>query len=416
MGNRPGLERIRALLEEMGNPQQGLKYVHIAGTNGKGSTSLIIADVLIKAGYKVGRFTSPHLHSYFERFTVDGHEITEEKFKSILNSIEKHVQVMIERGGVQPTEFEVLSAVAFQYFRNEGVDVAVLEVGMGGSYDSTNVIVPVVSVVTGVDFDHTAYLGNTLREIALNKAGIIKPGVPVVVGVMEAEALEAIRRQASCVNTEIYPSSQTRISQVGTSTMTGQIVDIAGKGLRMKEVEFSLLGNYQLNNLATALTALQIMRNSGYRVEEQNIRLSLAGLRIPGRLEILQHSPLVIADVAHNPQAARALADSLENLLAGRKRVVIIGLVDDKDRDGILKPIGCNTRAIVVTRPQGPRGNDWQEVGERWQQIFPEIKLLQIENISEAVDCGLDMIQKDEYMIITGSFYVLDQARQYFNK
>jgi dihydrofolate synthase/folylpolyglutamate synthase len=398
----------------MGNPQQGLKYVHVGGTNGKGSTSLIIADVLIKAGYRVGRFSSPHLHSYFERFTVNGQEIEPEAFQKILDGIEKHIRVMLKRGELHPTEFEVLTAAAFQYFKNEEVDIAVLEVGMGGTYDSTNVIKPLVSVITGVDFDHMAYLGNSLEEIAANKAGIIKPGVPVVVGPMEPNALQVIADRAKELGAELYDYSQTAVSRVAIPSLQKQTVNIKGPQIYARGLEFSLQGDYQLDNLATAVTALQIIEQSGYKVDESSIREALVHLRIPGRLEIIRQNPLVIADAAHNPQGAKALSTSLESLFGDRQKILVLGLVDDKERDAIIQPLGKNTRTAIITQPQGPRGRAWKNVKTRWQQIHPGIPVLEIEKIADAVTKGLEMVRTGEYLVLTGSFYVLDQARRVF--
>jgi dihydrofolate synthase/folylpolyglutamate synthase len=414
LGSRPGLERIESLLQAMDNPQHGLNYIHVAGTNGKGSTSLIMADILIKAGYRVGRFSSPHLHSYMERFTVNGQEITAESFKLILDKIGQYIEVMLKRGEAHPTEFEVLTAIAFQYFRNEGVDIVVLEVGMGGSYDSTNVIVPLVAVITGVDFDHTAFLGNTLAEIASNKAGIIKPGVPVIVGMMADEALDVIKSRAWSLRAPLYLSSRIEITRVGKPTLEGQVLNIETRSWMMSQVKYSLLGDYQVMNLAAALSAMEVMKASGYRVEEHHIRQSLDCLKMPGRLEVVQQYPLVIVDAAHNAQGAQALADSLDTLLPARKKILVLGLLDDKERDGILNALGRNTRIAIITRPQGPRGGAWQEVQTQWQEIFPKIRSVAVENINEAVNKGLAMLSADEYLVITGSFYVLDQARRVF--
>jgi len=399
----------------MGNPQQGMTCIHVAGTNGKGSTSLIIADVLSKAGYRVGRFSSPHLHSYFERFTLDGREIGEKDFQLILDGVEKHIRVMLERGESRPTEFEILTAVAFQFFKNEEVDMAVLEVGMGGSYDSTNVIIPLVSIITGVDYDHTAFLGNSLEEIAANKAGIIKSGVPVVVGPMDKAALRVIGRRARELGAKLHFSSEVRISREGFPVLAGQILNIESAAMKLTGLKFALLGNYQLSNLATALTALNLIREQGYRVDETSIRDSLAGLKIPVRMEVVKYAPLIIADAAHNPQAARALADSLNTLLPGRRKVLVLGLVDDKDRDGILVALGANTRATVVCRPVGPRGETWQEVARRWRQVFPDVQVEEQESIGRAVARGMELMEKDDYLLITGSFYVLDQASLILN-
>jgi len=402
-------------LQEMGNPQQGMTYVHVAGTNGKGSTSLIIAEVLSRAGYRVGRFSSPHLHSYSERFTIDGRDIGEEVFQAILDGVEKHIQVMLSRGESHPTEFEVLTAVALQYFKNENVDLAVLEVGMGGSFDSTNVIIPLISVITGVDYDHTAFLGNSLEEIAANKSGIIKSGVPVIVGSMDKAALRVIAERAREMGADLHFSSEVQVSRIGIPALADQIINIESAAMTLSGIKFALLGNYQLSNLATAFTALNLIGKQGYRVDESSIRDSLAGLKIPVRLEILKCNPLVIADAAHNPQAARALKESLDTLLPGRSKVLVLGLVDDKDRDGILVPLGANTRATVVCRPKGLRGETWQEVTKRWRLIFPDIQVEEQESIAMAVARGMKLMEKDDYLLITGSFYVLDQACRIFN-
>lgn len=401
-------------MREMGNPEQNLSYIHIAGTNGKGSTSLIIADILIKAGYKVGRFSSPHLHSYMERFTVNGQEIAAGELNAIWCGIEKHIDDMLSRGEDHPTEFEVLTAIAFQFFKNQKVDVAVMEVGMGGSYDSTNVIVPLAAVITGVDFDHTAYLGKTLAEIAGNKAGIIKPGVPVIAGVMALEALEVVKRRAESLKAPLYQSSRIKITRIGNPGLDGQLVDIEGVCCRIPRAQFSLRGDYQLRNLAVALNVIEVIKSRGFPVEKQHILQALHSICIPGRLEVVQQRPLVIIDAAHNPQGARALAESLDTLLPVRNKILVVGLLDDKEREGVLQALGHNTRMAIVTRPQGPRGKYWKEVSQHWLNIFPDIEVLAIENITEAVKKAIERLCGDDYLVITGSFYVLDEARRVF--
>ncbi|MEA4923798.1 MAG: folylpolyglutamate synthase/dihydrofolate synthase family protein [Syntrophomonadaceae bacterium] len=413
LGSKPGLERINGLLQETGNPQLGLNYIHVAGTNGKGSTSLIIADILIKAGYRVGRFSSPHLHSYLERFTVNGQEISEKSFWPLLDGVEKGIASLLRQGGERPTEFEVLTAIAFEYFCNEKVDIAVLEVGMGGTYDSTNVITPLVSVITGVDYDHTAFLGNTLAEIAANKAGIIKPSVPVIVGMMADEPLAVITRQAASLGAPLYRGSEISITRSSAPTLEGQELDIAGKSWRMSNVQYSLRGDYQLKNLALALNTIEIMRTRGYRADESSIRQSLRSLFIPGRVEVVQSDPPVILDAAHNPQGARALADSLDNIFPHRQKILVFGLLDDKARDATIEPWGRSTRAAIITRPQGSRGGAWLQVHNRWQKIFPDIRVEAVENITDAVRKGLAMLSGTDYLVVTGSFYVLDEARRF---
>ena len=413
-GSRPGLERIASLLEAMGNPQQALQYVHIAGTNGKGSTALIIAQVLIKAGYKVGRFVSPHLHSYLERITIDGVEISAGQFQAILDEIDEHIRVMLGRGEEHPTEFEILTAAALRCFQQQEVDLAVLEVGMGGTYDSTNVITPRVAVITGIDFDHTAYLGNTMGEIAANKAGIIKAGVPVVVGPMDPEALQVIDKKAQSMQAPLFHSSDIKVIPSGPASLLSQEVDLAGPDLQLKGVTYTMPGTYQRRNLAVALRALLVLRDQGLAISGDSIRAALAGVSNPGRLEVVCPSPLVIADAAHNPQGARALAESLHDLLPGRDKVLVLGLLDDKERAGVLAPLAENTRLVVVTRPQGSRSQAWQEVELVWRRDFPHIQVEVVENIELAVKRALAAVSGGDYIVITGSFYVLDQARRQF--
>ena len=413
-GSRPGLQRIASLLEAMGNPQQSLQYVHIAGTNGKGSTALIIAQVLTKSGYKVGRFVSPHLHSYLERITVDGVEISAAQFDAILDEIDDHIRVMLDRGEEHPTEFEVLTAAAFRCFQLEQVDLAVMEVGMGGSYDSTNVITPRVAVITGIDFDHTAFLGDTMGEIAANKAGIIKLGVPVVVGPMDTEALQIISQQAQAMQAPLFHSSDIKVVQSGAASLLSQEVDLEGPDLHLKGVSYTMPGAYQRRNLAVALRTLLVLREQGLAIDGDIIRSALAEVRNPGRLEVVSQSPLVIVDAAHNPQGARALAESLHDLLPGRGKVLVLGLLDDKERTGVLVPLAENTRMVVVTRPQGSRSQAWQEVELVWRRDFPQIQVEVVESIESAVKRALTVVTGSDYIVVTGSFYVLDQARRYF--
>ncbi len=413
-GSRPGLERIASLLEAMGNPQQALQYVHIAGTNGKGSTALIIAEVLNRAGYKVGRFVSPHLHSYLERITIDGVEIGATKFWAILDEIDDHIRVMLDRGEEHPTEFEVLTAAAFRYFQLEQVDLAVMEVGMGGTYDSTNVITPRVAVITGVDFDHTAFLGDTIGEIAANKAGIIKPRVPVVIGPMDIEAYKVISQQAQAMQAPLFHSSDIKVIPSRPASLLSQEVDLEGPALQLKGVTYTMPGTYQRRNLAVALRALLVLRDQELEIDTNSIRSALAGVSNPGRLEVVCQSPLVIADAAHNPQGARALAESLHDLLPGRAKVLVLGLLDDKERAGVLAPLAENTRVVVVTRPQGSRSEAWQEVELVWRRDFPQIQVEIVESIELAVKRAVTVVTGGDYIVITGSFYVLDQARRLF--
>lgn len=423
----PGLERTRNLLELMGHPELGLRYIHIAGTNGKGSTGLIISSILQESGYKVGVYSSPHLHSYTERFRINGESIPAAELFARIESMEGYVKEMQDRGMDTPSEFEILTAMGFQYFHDEQPDIVILEVGMGGIYDTTNVIDPLVSVITGIDYDHTAYLGETLTEIAANKAGIIKEGRPVVVGPMDQAALDVIRSRADILQAPLYSSDLVQIEHKPGQETWGQIVDIHYDGDEISGVTFSLAGIHQLNNLATSLTTLLIIQDKlgepviidaknphhGIRALESPIRKALSGLRHPGRLERLCGQPLVIVDAAHNPQGTRALGESLQIMLPGRERVLVCGWLNDKDAEHSLQPLGENTRSCIVTRPEGARGTEWQRVARIWQELFPHKSCFMEESIIMAIEQGLELLQGDDYLLITGSFYILDRARSY---
>ncbi|MBC7075738.1 MAG: bifunctional folylpolyglutamate synthase/dihydrofolate synthase [Syntrophomonadaceae bacterium] len=412
----PGLERIRYLLAVMGNPEKDLNCIHVAGTNGKGSTSLIIAGILKQAGYRVGRFMSPHVHTYRERCNINGSDIKAADFWNYLCNIEAKIQIMVKKGLPPPTEFEVLTALALQYFKDSKVDIAVLEVGMGGIYDSTNVVTPLVSVITNVACDHTAFLGNTLEEIAANKAGIIKSGIPVVVGFMDSKAFQIIEEKAAREKSLLYPASLVQVVRRGRPDIKGQIVDIKYNDNRLDKVLFSLSGDFQLQNLAVSLTALLVLKQRGYSIDSNHIESALCNLKIPGRLEPLRLNPTapVVADAAHNPDAARAIAASLENLFPGREKVLVCGLLDDKDAKEVLNALGENTRVCVVTRPESYRGCQWRRLKSIWQNLYPGKEVYEEEDITNAVSKGVDMLQEGEYLLIAGSFYILDKARRYF--
>ncbi|MGI6453207.1 MAG: bifunctional folylpolyglutamate synthase/dihydrofolate synthase [Syntrophomonadaceae bacterium] len=414
LGSKPGLERILALLAEMDNPHQKLKYVHVAGTNGKGSTSTIIADVLTQAGYRVGRFTSPHMHSYLERFTINGVNIDASLCKEILEEIETKVKIIEAQGLFRPTEFEVLTALAFAFFARQQVDLAVIEVGMGGTLDSTNVINPLVSVITSVDYDHTHVLGNSLAEIAANKAGIIKPEVPVVLGPIAGEALTVLKETAHLNNSTVGAPVHIAIRPKAAPKINGQVLDINIGQEQLTDLFFSLPGDFQLENLRCSLEALVILRKQGFQFSVGDIKQALSQIRIPGRLEVLSPSPLVIADAAHNPHGAKALNESLLRLLPGQAKVLVCGLVDDKDEYNVLKSLEPGSCCCIVTRPAGERGKNWLRVKDCWERWFAAKPVIAIEDIQEAVEYGLSLTSGSRYLLATGSFYVLDRVRRIF--
>ena len=411
-GSKPGLERIRILLKELDEPQQSIPVVHVAGTNGKGSTSLMIADIVSAAGYRVGRFSSPHLHCYEERFTVNGEPIDAVKLLQYLERIDEHLKHW--PGPDYPTEFEILTAAAFLYFQAEKVDLAVLEVGLGGLYDSTNVVQPLVAVITGVDYDHMNILGDTIEEIAYNKAGIIKTGTAVVIGVMPEQAEKVIANRAGQLQAPLRKAAGVKIERVKAPDLQGQMIDVTSNRYQLRGQRFAMLGEFQLRNLACAISAVEILLEKGFVIKAEHLAYALPKLNLPGRLEVLSMKPLVIGDVAHNPQGAEALSRALQELLPGRKRVLVCGMLDDKDQAASLKYIGPSCSRAVFTRPLGERSRHWHETALRWKTLFADTPCFELESIAAAVEKGLELLAVDEYLLITGSFYILEEARNHF--
>ena len=413
LGSKPGLDTIRALLQEIGSPQECKAFIHVAGTNGKGSVSLMLASILHKMGCKVGRYSSPHLTSYCERFTVNNVPITPDELNAYLEIIKAAIERMLAHGLPHPTEFEVLTAAAFLFFRDQNVDIAVLEVGMGGIYDATNVIIPLVSVITSISYDHTAFLGNTIEAIAWNKAGIIKSGVPVVVGNLPDEAQKTIEAQAVKLNSSIVSSQIIHVDLAEDPGLYGQMIRVSGAWDLAETLYFSLPGLYQLENLATALTALYCLTNRGLQISAAATREGLKNLSIGGRMQVLHEKPLVIADAAHNEGGSKALARSLAEILPGRNKVAVIGIVDDKDARNMLLSLGDRTRAVVFTRPEGDRSAKWKRLALIWQELFPDGEVYLQEDIGRAVKKGMHLLGDEDYLLVTGSFYVLRQACRY---
>jgi len=403
------LERITRLTELLGRPQHDYATIHVGGTNGKGSSSLMLARVLAASGYKTGLFVSPHLHSYRERFQIDGEMISAEELAACLEQVDELLPQLAAEGFSHPTEFEVLTAAAFLFFSQKQVDIAVIEVGMGGLYDSTNIITPLLAVITNIELDHTAYLGNTIAEIAVNKAGIIKPGIPVVTAEKKDEALKVLAEKAREQGAELLIAPERVHAELITSTLHGQKVGLDDNGKQV-EVELGLSGSYQRDNLATVWVALDCLREQGLVIPEHLVVEALANSRWPGRLEVVSEEPLVILDAGHNEAGARALKTALAEMLPDRELVVVLGILDDKDAAPFLANLPIQTRAVVITRPDSPRANHWRERTHLAREYFSEV--YEVETIEAAVQQGLKLLRSQDYLLITGSFYVLDRARK----
>ncbi|WP_307399695.1 bifunctional folylpolyglutamate synthase/dihydrofolate synthase [Desulfofundulus luciae] len=420
-----GLGRIKELLRRLGDPQEKLKVVHIGGTNGKGSTTAMVASVLTAAGYRTGTFTSPHLHSYTERYQIDGEQISRRRVALLIDQLKPHLEAMVAQGFEHPTEFEVSTAMAFKYFYEEGVDFLILEVGLGGAIDSTNVVErPLVTVITNVSMDHMDYLGRTIREIATVKAGIIKPGVPLVTA-CRGEALEVVaqfcREKGSPMvlvesgggaglNEGISCRTVLWEAAAGGLDQGGQYLAVHGLRRTYRDLFIPLLGRHQLVNAAGAVAVVELLMAQGFAVPEEALYRGLAVVRWPARLEVVLSRPLVLLDGAHNYDGARSLAKALDDYFPGKQVVLVIGMLGDKERGRVVAELAPRARAVVVTRPNSPRAGDWQRLAEEARKYVPEVYI--IESVPEAVECALSLARANELVCITGSLYMVAEARE----
>ncbi len=406
-----GLERIRELLRRFGGPHLRLRVIHVGGTNGKGSTSAMVSSIIRESGFRTGLYTSPHLHSYTERYRINGREITEQAYADLIEEMKPQLEDMVRNGFEHPTEFEVGTALAFIYFYREKVDFLVLEVGMGGAIDSTNVVIPEVAVITNVTMDHMEYLGNTVKEIASVKAGIIKECVPLVTAAM-GEALEVILRKCHDLRAPavvVGRDIQWREVKRGAE---GQHLDIKGRRRQYRNVYLPLLGLHQQVNAATAVATLEVLMDRGLIGDNCAVERGIAATVWPARLEVVNKSPMVIIDAAHNYDGAVSLRLALEEYFTRRRIVMVLGMLGDKERSKVVAELAPVAEAIVVTKPDSPRAGDWQLLAEEARRYAGRVET--VEDIARAVQTGMSLAGPRDVVVITGSFYMVAQARELF--
>ena len=359
--SRLGLERIRELLERLGRPQDRLKFVHVAGTNGKGSICAYLASILGAAGHRTGMFTSPYIERFEERIRVDGAMISPDELRDVTLAVREHAEAMAEETGDHPTEFELMTAVALEHFVRRGCDIVVLEVGLGGRLDSTNVIdAPEACVIARIGLDHTALLGNTLAAIAGEKAGIIKEGSAVVSWPQEPEAMAVIEHAAAEHGCELRMPDFAQLEEGAVKWEDGVSPFRPFSYKECADLRTGILGSYQPQNATVALEAVDVLRGRGWRIPDEAVRAGVAQTCWPGRFEIVEggSSPdgfAIVVDGGHNPQGARVLADSLAEVFPGCKPVFVIGVLEDKDYPRMLEDVLPLGSAFVCVTPDNPR-------------------------------------------------------------
>lgn len=406
-----GLDRMEELLRRLGNPQDDLKVIHVAGTNGKGSVSKYLEEGLSACGYKMGLYTSPYIETFNERIRYDGADISDEDLEYYGQKVVSAAEAMVADGLDSPTEFEVVTAIAFLYFAGRQADITILEVGLGGIGDSTNVVKsPLASVITSISYDHMAQLGSSLAEIAVNKAGIIKTGCPVIANVPQRDAAKIIARKAYAMGSRLYDISGIRAA-VSDETPFSQKVSMELYEKSYSDVEISMVGRHQAENLKTALATLEILRKSGaVKLDREALYEGLKRARQPGRFEVISEDPLVIIDGAHNEAGAQALQETMAQHFAGKKILLVAGILADKEIDSIVKFLTKITDHIIVTEPDNPRKLAAEKLAEHVAEFGVAAEA--VPNVEAAVHRAKELADDYDVILFAGSLYLIGDVRR----
>ncbi|MDY6289875.1 MAG: folylpolyglutamate synthase/dihydrofolate synthase family protein [Succiniclasticum sp.] len=404
-GIRLGMERIQQLLFVLGHPENQVKTVHVAGTNGKGSVTTMISTILTEAGLRVGKFTSPHLVRYNERIQINEKEISDEDFAKVLTTVRDFADDLVKKGACeQPTQFEILTAAAFHYFAISQVDYAIIEVGLGGLWDSTNLIKPLVSVITNVALDHTKVLGSTLEEIALQKAGIIKENVPVVTGA-SGRALPPIQVMSAVKQAPIYVYGQSFRGEEVSSSIERQAFLLKAGTNYTSEYEIQLPGVHQIANASLAIVAVKIVSKQDARITEEHLHRGAARTKWPGRLEKISSAPDVILDGAHNPDGAEALRNALDKYYPEKKRCFVFGMMADKDVDEVIRILFRPSDTVFTVRAdEGPRAAKAEDLAER---IGSQAAASPVGDVLQAYTMACTKAGTDGIVCVCGSLYLV---------
>ena len=410
---RYDLEQVGAFLGSLGNPHLGTPTVHIAGTKGKGSTVAMVASVLNVAGYSPGMFTSPHLHTFRERLQVGGKLISEEEFASLVEYLEPIREKEAQRGPGRVTLFDFLTVMAFSHFKSQGARAQVIEVGLGGRLDSTNVVQPMVCGITSLGLDHVEVLGNTLEKIAREKAGIIKPGVPVVCAPQEPEALTVVREVCKRLASPLKVVGTDSILEEGESSLEGQSFMLTTTKNQYRLCT-PLLGKYQMENAAVAVGIVEALAEGGLDIDASAIEEGLRQVDWPCRLEVLQRNPLLVGDGAHNPHAAHRIVAAVKDLFPQRRILMIVGVSGNKDLAGLAYELSSLEPALVLaTRSRHPRATPPEQVAQAFGSYGGDVHTTH--SVSQALQMAQDMAVGDDLILATGSLFVAAEVKELLN-
>ena len=427
-GSNYGLDRTQKMLELLGNPQKKIKTIHVAGTNGKGSITAMANRILMEAGFKVGMYTSPYLEVFEERIQINGAKIPRDDLSRVVTKVSEAVKKVIELGYENPTEFEIITCAMFNYFYEKKVDIAIIEVGLGGRLDATNVMEPfskeenggvLLSIIASISYDHMQILGDTLGKIAYEKAGIIKPGIPVILYPQEKEAEEAIERVCSergsslikvpcdCVEVEdqekINNNSTEYVQKIKVHTKKGDYY-----------IKLSLLGKHQLKNCACALFAIEELSRYGFEIDKQTILKALPDVKWIGRLEVMHRKPLVVIDGAHNREGISMLSQNLVSYFNYNKMILILGILADKEVEIMVKTIVPLAERVIAVTPNNTRAENSKELKNVIEKYNSKCEAL--DSYEEAYEKALSYCSEDDILLISGSLYMIGGMRKIIRK
>ncbi|MFR7994858.1 MAG: bifunctional folylpolyglutamate synthase/dihydrofolate synthase [Clostridium sp.] len=412
-GSNYGLERTYKLLEHLGNPERDLKLIHIAGTNGKGSTTSMITEILMGEGYKVGMYTSPFIEEFEERIQINRNNIPKESLAILMDEIKVAVDKVIEAGYNHPTEFEIITVLMLLYFKKENIDFGVIEVGLGGTLDSTNVIKPIIQVITSISFDHTNLLGNTLEKIAREKAGIIKKGIPTVIYPQQEEVLKVIKNKCFEMDSELYIANNENLK-------FKNIVNLDKPYQLLKynneiDILLPLLGEHQIINLSVAMQAIEVLNNKNIiDISIANIVKSIKNVSWKGRLEVLSNNPYVVIDGAHNIQGIKTLSRNIKKYFKYENLYLILGILADKDVEEMIKIITPMAKKVYSVTPNSIRGELAESLKDEVSKFNKNCKAF--DKYEEAYSEALNDASEKDLILASGSLYMIGDMRKIIRK
>ncbi|MEF9952831.1 MAG: folylpolyglutamate synthase/dihydrofolate synthase family protein, partial [Clostridium sp.] len=407
-----GMKRIERFCEILGSPEKKLKVIHVGGTNGKGSTTTFLSKILENAGYRVGVYTSPYIERFTERIRINKEEIPCDEVARLVTEMVPHVETLVKEGLDHPTEFEVITAVAFKYFAEQDVDFVVLEVGLGGRFDATNVVDPVLEVLTTISLDHINVLGDNIGKIAYEKAGIIKKDKPLILYPQAKEAHDVIMEVANEMNAKIYKVSEVN-DEILSESVDGTVYNVSGP-VEYNNLHIGILGYYQVMNTKTALLAVKALKELGYEISDEAVYNGLKEARWPARFEVLTNNPIIVLDGGHNVQGIEALVDSVNKYFKGKKIKITCGMLSDKDYNKMIDDLLSIGDNFVTVTPNNDRALTADELATIIRQKGYDA--VSAANIKEAVDTALSSREEDEMLVFCGSLYMIGEVRGYLKE